>query len=115
MSICRFWLAGALCAAVATPAFGAEPFIGRWAAKPEACYGFGGNTSSTAALVATATTVSWYEGHCRIGKLYKVGTAVYLQLHCLGKGDVPATLNAYGDRMRVTWGGAKSEELRRCK
>jgi hypothetical protein len=112
---CWIALAGALCVAAVTPASAVEPFIGRWAVKPEACYGFGGSTAATAPLVATATTVSWYDGQCRIGKLYKVGTAVYLQLHCFGKGDVPATLNAYGDRMRVTWGGAKSEELRRCK
>ncbi|MBM3528910.1 MAG: hypothetical protein FJX62_12535 [Alphaproteobacteria bacterium] len=110
MRIGRIVLASALGAAVASPAFAAEPYLGRWAKAPEACHGFG-NT----ALVATMTSVSWVDGYCRIGKMYKIGHAVYLQLHCSGKGDVPATLNAYGDRMRVTWGGAKIEELRRCK
>jgi hypothetical protein len=111
----RTWLAaGLLAAGLAFPALAAEPFVGRWAKNPESCHGFGG-AGANAPLVATMTSVSWYDGHCRIGKLYKVGQAVYLQLHCSGKGSLPATLNAYGDRMRVTWGGAKSEELRRCK
>ena len=38
-----------------------------------------------------------------------------MQAHCGGKGDMPVTLDANGDRMRVTWNRAKVEELRRCK
>jgi hypothetical protein len=32
----------------------------------------------------------------------------------MGKGDVPVTLDAKGDRMRVTW-DRKAEELKRCR
>ena len=46
--------------------------------------------------------------------MYKA-KAVYVQAHCLGKGDVPVTLDAHGDRMRVTWNRAKVEEMRRCR
>ncbi len=104
----------AMSAGMVSSAPAVEAFVGRWALKPEACSGWG-QTAATAPLVATDTSVSWIDGYCRIGKLYKVGQAVYLQLHCASKGDLPATLNAYGDRMRVTWGGAKVEELRRCR
>ena len=45
--------------------------------------------------------------------MYKA-KAVYVQAHCGAKGDVPVTLDAQGDRMRVTWGNAKPEELKRC-
>jgi hypothetical protein len=46
--------------------------------------------------------------------MYKA-RAVYVQAHCFGKGDVPVTLDAHGDRMRVTWNRARVEELRRCR
>lgn len=111
---CWIVAGGVLCAAAVSPAPAAEPFVGRWAVAPAVCTGQG-NSARTAPLIATPTSVTWFDGHCRIGKMYKAGHAVYLQLHCFGKADVPATLNAYGDRMRVTWGGAKVEELRRCK
>jgi hypothetical protein len=44
--------------------------------------------------------------------MYKA-KAVYVQAHC-GAKDVPVTLDAAGNKMRVTWGGAKPEELKRC-
>jgi hypothetical protein len=90
-----------------------EAFVGRWAAKPEVCHGQG-SSAATSALVATGTSLWWFDGNCRIGKMYKA-RAVYVQVHCPGKGDVPVTLDAHGDRMRVSWNRAKAEELRRCK
>lgn len=99
-------------AAGASPASAAEAFIGRWAAKPEICASRGGNNAATSALVATDTTLWWFDGHCRIGKMYKA-KAVYVQAHC-AKGDISVTLDAQGNRMRVTWGGARPEDLRRC-
>jgi hypothetical protein len=102
-----------VCACVTSSAFAAEPFVGRWAVKPEACTGQG-NTAATASLVAIGTSLWWFDGYCRIGKMYKAGAAIYLQAHCGAKGDVPVTLDAKGNRMRVTWNRAKAEELRRC-
>jgi hypothetical protein len=105
----------AMSAAAGSPALAVEAFVGRWAVKPEVCNAFSGDTPLSAPLVATDTSITWFEGYCRIGKMYKAGHAVYLQMHCPSKGDLPVTLNAYGDRMRVTWGGARFEEMRRCK
>jgi hypothetical protein len=101
--------------AIMSPAHAVEAFIGRWAMKPDVCNAFSGSTALTTPLVATDTSITWFDGYCRVGKMYKAGHAVYLQMHCSSKGDVPVTLSAYGDRMRVTWGGAKFEEMRRCK
>jgi hypothetical protein len=106
-------LAACVIVAAMTPsALAQEPFIGRWAAKPEICGNRGGDSAANSALVATDNSLWWFDGHCRIGKMYKA-KAVYVQVHCGGK-DVPVTLDAQGNRMRVTWGGAKPAELLRC-
>jgi hypothetical protein len=106
-------LAACAIAAATTSAFAQEQFVGRWAAKPALCSSHGGETPETSALVATDTSLWWYEGQCRIGKMYKT-VAVYVQAHCDGKGDVSVTLDARGNRMRVTWGHAKPQDLQRC-
>jgi hypothetical protein len=103
--------AGAISAAIMSPAFATEPFVGRWAVSADACRGQG-ETASTSPLVATDTSLSWFEGFCRIGKMYKA-KAVFLQLHC-GAKDVSVTLDAQGDQMRVTW-DRKTENMKRCK
>jgi hypothetical protein len=109
----RVWAGCVLSVATVSCAHAAEPFVGRWAVTPTACHSHGGAAANTP-LVATETWVTWFDGHCRIGKMYKAGHAVYLQVHC-SKGDRPVTLTASGDRMRVTWGGAKFEDMKRCK
>jgi hypothetical protein len=63
-----------------------EAFVGRWAAKPELCSAHGGDNAANSALVATDTSLWWFEGYCRIGKMYKA-KAVYVQAHC-GSNDV---------------------------
>jgi hypothetical protein len=106
--------AAAIGAAMVSSALATEAFVGRWAVKPEVCASHGGNNAETAALVATDTSLWWFDGYCRIGKMYKAN-AIYVQAHCSGKGDVPVTLDAHGDRMRVTWNRGKVEQMRRCK
>lgn len=103
----------ALGAGLASSASAAEQFVGRWAVTPEVCGAIGGDTARNSALVATDTSLWWFDGYCRIGKMYKAH-AVYVQAHCGAKGDVPVTLDAKGDRMKITW-DRKVEELRRCK
>jgi len=103
----------ALSAGLVSPVSAAEQFVGRWAVTPEVCGAMGGDTARNSALVATDTSLSWFDGYCRIGKMYKAH-AVYVQAHCGSKGDVPVTLDAKGDRMKITW-DKKVEELRRCK
>jgi hypothetical protein len=106
------WAVSAVSAVTVSSAPAQEQFVGRWAVKPEACNGHG-DTPQTSALVATDTSLWWFDGYCRIGKMYKA-KAVYVQAHCSGKGDVPVTLDAQGDRMRVTWNRNKVEEMKRC-
>jgi hypothetical protein len=102
-----------LSAGLASSACAAEQFVGRWAATPEVCGALGGDTARNSVLTATDNSLSWFDGYCRIGKMYKA-RAVYVQAHCGAKGDVPVTLDAQGDRMKITW-DRKVEELRRCK
>jgi hypothetical protein len=110
----RLCAAAALMVCLCQPAFAVEPFVGRWAVTAEVCSGRG-DTAATAALVTTDTSLSWFAGYCRIGKMYKAGEAVYLLVHCSDGGDIPVTLAASGDRMKVTWNRTKPAELRRCK
>ena len=100
-------------AAWASPALAAEAFVGRWAVNAEVCSGAWRRHAATSALVATDTSLWWFDGYCRIGKMYKA-KAVYVQAHCGGKGDVAVTLDAQGNRMQVTWGKGKPEDLKRC-
>jgi hypothetical protein len=106
--------AAAVSSALVTPsALATEAFVGRWAVKPEVCGARGGETPETSALVATDSSLWWFDGYCSIGKMYKT-KAVFVQAHCWSRGDVPVTLDVQGDRMKVTWNRAKTEELRRC-
>jgi hypothetical protein len=94
-----------------------EAFIGRWAIDPAGCTSEG-DTSSTAPLHATATTVKWFTAQCTIGKMYKTGTAVHIQARCANEGKIvatPITLDARGDRLHVVWDGVKVGDMRRCK
>ena len=111
------FLSGLAMLAAIDQAAAEEAFIGRWAIDPAGCT-TEGDTASTAPLYATSTSVRWFVSSCRIGKMYKIGQAVHLQAHCSNEGKVsstPITLEARGDRMRVTWAGVKVEEMRRCK
>ena len=104
------WAACAIGATAGT-AGAAEAFVGRWAISPAACSGYG-NTLLTAPLIASDTTVRWYQGACRIGKMYKLGTAVYIQARCDEDTttDTPITLDARGaERLRVTWNRGRTE------
>ena len=103
----------ALSAGLVSSAPAAEQFVGRWAVSTEVCGAMGGDNARNSALVATDTSLWWFDGYCRIGKMYKA-RAVYVQAHCGTRGDVPVTLDAQGDRMKITW-DKKVEELRRCK
>ncbi|MBX9828303.1 MAG: hypothetical protein K2Y27_25335 [Xanthobacteraceae bacterium] len=103
----------ALSAGLVPCASAAEQFVGRWAVTPEVCGVMGGDNARNSALVATDTSLWWFDGYCRIGKMYKT-RAVYVQAHCGARGDVPVTLDAHGDRMKITW-DKQVEELRRCK
>ena len=95
-----------IAAAGVSSAPAAEQFVGRWAVNAEVCASHGGSNAATSALVATGTSLWWFDGYCSIGKMYKA-KAVYVQAHC-GAKDVPVTLDAEGNRMRVTWAAPSS-------
>lgn len=95
----------------------AEPYIGRWTIDPAGCR-VDGDTSSTAPMYVTSTTVKWFVADCTIGKMYKVGQAVHIQARCSNEGKIvstPISLEPRGDRMRVTWNGGKAQDMQRCK
>src|SRR5258708_39379902 len=104
-------VACAIGAGMMSSASATEAFIGRWAAKPEVCSARGGDTAATSALVATDTSLWWFEGYCRIGKMYKA-KAVYVQAHC-GGNDVAVTLGAQRHPPRGTLWEAQSEAVTR--
>lgn len=115
--MCRVLLGGLLGLGMITSAHAAEDFVGRWAIDPAGCMSEG-DTSATAPLYATTTSIKWFVAHCTIGKMYKVGRAVHIQARCSNEGKIVATpimLEPRGDRMRVIWNGAKVEDMRRCK
>lgn len=107
------WLAVMAASAAAAD----EPWIGRWAIDPEGCR-IEGDTSSTAPLYATKTTLKWFVASCKIGRMYKSGETVHIQARCSAEGITSATpiiLRPKGDRMAVTWDGSPVEEMRRCR
>ena len=68
-------------------------FVGRWAATPRSAPSHGGDTAANSALVATDTSLWWFDGYCRIGKMYKA-KAVYVQAHCGEQVTSSVTLDA---------------------
>jgi hypothetical protein len=99
------------------PAAAAEPWTGRWAIDPQGCQ-IDGDTSETAPLYATKTTLKWFVASCKIRRMYKTGETVHIQARCSAEGitsATPITLRPKGDRMAVTWGGSPVEEMRRCR
>ena len=90
----------------------AEQTSGFAAHRPKKASVADADDAATAPIAqATDTSLSWFEGYCRIGKMYKA-KAVYVQAHC-GTKDVPVTLDAQGDRLRITW-DRRVEDMKRC-
>jgi hypothetical protein len=81
------WIS-AVCAMSATAmssVAAAEPFIGRWAMKPEVCNAFSGDKPLTTPLVATDSSITWFDGYCRIGKIPRShgSTAIAASARCI--------------------------------
>lgn len=114
----RTILAMTMLLSMAAPALAAnEPWIGRWAIDPEGCK-IDGDTSETAPLYVTKTTLKWFVASCKIGRMYKTGETVHIQARCSAEGttsQTPITLRPKGDRMAVTWDKSPVEEMRRCR
>src|SRR5262245_39369758 len=94
-----------------------EAFVGRWAIDPAGCT-VDGDTSATAPLYATPTSLKWFVAQCKIGKMYKIGQTFHIEGRCSNEGKIvstPIRLEPRGDLMRVTWNGTKIPDMRRCK
>jgi hypothetical protein len=109
------WPIAAALALAAAPAFAREPQVGRWAVSTQSCSG-SGDTQGTAPLTVTGTTLRWAAETCSIGKMYKADRALYIEGRCSNGGMMtrhPITLAMKGERLAVTWNGARTE-LQRC-
>ena len=99
------------------PAYAAgDETRGRWGASEAACSAWSGSTAADTALMVTSYAVVWYDGFCRIGRMYKTGKAVHMEAHCWNQGDraTPVTLEASGNRMKASWNRGPATLLKRC-
>jgi hypothetical protein len=117
--VSRGLVASGLLLAAVQNAGAAEFFVGRWSIDPLGCK-INGDTSETAPLIATDTTIRWFVAHCRIGKMYKTSaTAVHIQARCQNEGTkstIPITLRLKtADRLAVMWDNGPVPDMRRCK
>ncbi len=113
-----FLLIGAALLTAATGAAANDPVYGRWAIDPAGCRE-DGDTSETAPLVVTRTTLKWFVAVCTVGKSYKIGRALHLQLRCTNEGErvtLPVKLDLVApDRLAVTWDGERVKDMQRCR
>ena len=102
---------------ISEPAWSAEPWHGRWSIDPIGCT-VEGDTSETAPLFATATTLKWFVADCKISRIYKTDAGIHIQARCSAEGKTgmtPIGLKPVGDRLRVTWNRTRVKDMRRCK
>ncbi|GIK82326.1 MAG: hypothetical protein DPW22_05355 [Alphaproteobacteria bacterium] len=102
----------------AQPASADEPIYGRWAIDPLGCR-VDGDTAETAPLIVAQKTLKWFVASCLVGKSYKIGKALHLQLRCTNEGayrSLPVRLDLVAaDRLAVTWDGQRVKDMRRCR
>jgi hypothetical protein len=102
-------------AASAAPA---PDFTGRWAIDPQGCKVMG-DTSETAPMFVTKTTIEWFVAACTMKKMYLTGNTLHVQARCSNEGKVsmtPIALELRGsDTLRVTWDNSRiKQDMRRC-
>ena len=102
-------------------AAGAAPapdFTGRWAVDPQGCK-IMGDTSETAPMFVTKTTIDWFVAACTMKKIYLTGNELHIQARCSNEGKVSMTPIAFelrnSNTLRVTWDGSRVKpDMRRC-
>jgi len=102
----------------AAGAASAPDFTGRWAIDPQGCK-IMGDTSETAPMFVTKTTIDWFVAACTMKKMYLTGNALHIQARCSNEGNVSMTPIALElrnpDTLRVTWDGSRiKRDMRRC-
>ncbi|MCZ7642342.1 MAG: hypothetical protein M5U33_05905 [Pseudorhodoplanes sp.] len=70
-------------------------------------------------LIVAQKTLKWFVASCLVGKSYKIGKALHLQLRCTNEGayrSLPVRLDLVAaDRLAVTWDGQRVKDMRRCR
>lgn len=95
----------------AAPAFADEPQFGRWAVDQQHCAG----DTKAGPLTVTASSVTLASEHCTFGKMYKADRGLYIEGRCSNGTRHPISLLMKGERMLVTWGGDRPQEMQRCR
>ena len=114
----RIWLLVALAASGPATLHAAEPMFGRWAADPSLCAENG--SSGQALLVVTKRALRWSGKNCRIGRSYRTGDTLHVEVFCgtrpgRHRHGIPVSLRLAGDRIFVVWNRIARGELRRCR
>jgi hypothetical protein len=95
----------------AAPSFAAEPQYGRWAIDQQHCSG----DTKSGPLTVTASSVTLASEYCTFGKMYKADRGLYIEGRCSNGTRHPISLLMKGERMLVTWGGDRPQEMQRCR
>jgi len=95
----------------------AEPMTGRWAADPSSC-AEQDTASAQAVLVVSNEEMRWAGDTCRIGRSYRTGNTLHVEVFCAGKArkrGIPVSLHLAGNRLSMVWNHVARGDLRRCK
>lgn len=113
----RLYGAMAVLVLAVAPACADPAFNGRWSISPTGCTIFG-DTTETAPLILTDTTVNWWVASCTIKKSYRIGEGLYLEARCSSEGrtyTMPIGLQMQGQKLRVTWDKTIAGVMQRCR
>ncbi len=77
-----------------------------------------GDTSETAPMIITKTTIDWFVAACIVKRMYQTGTVRHIQARCSNEGTVsmtPISLEVRNkDTLVVMWDGSRVKDMRRC-
>lgn len=113
----RVAVALAVLAGFVQPVWAQESILGRWGLNETACSSWSGSTAQDSALMVSTYAILWYQGYCRVGRMYKTDKALHIEAHCWQSGEdrsIPVTLERVGDRLKAVWNRGPVNMLKRC-
>ncbi|MEI7805225.1 MAG: hypothetical protein WCI56_07845 [Hyphomicrobiales bacterium] len=117
MTFARFAITASLMCAAASPLRAAESFAGRWGMDAAACTNWSGATAANSPLIVSDNAIRWYDGACRVARMYKTGNVVRMEARCWRDGEdrsTPVSLETIGDRLKASWNRGPANTLKRC-
>ena len=97
----------------ATPAFSADPWIGRWAEEAKFCTKPGESGNETP-MAFTRATARWFRT-CRIRSIRKQGATWFLKAKCPSARPLrDIRLSMQGKKLEAFWGEAHPQVMVRC-